>query len=339
MPASPDPGPTPPPAGTRADAPIVRRRGPGALALQTVGALVGIGLAVWAVALAFGGENADAIERLRDASALAIAGLLGLTALHITLNGVLFYVTLRPLEGAGRASVLRVVMINTIPTLLAVLPFKLGFVARVGLHRRLDGLSFRTLGAWMGAFAVLTVATLAPAGAIGLFADGALWWALLVAAPMLGLGCVLIAARLAARSGPLRRLMLGSERALADPRTLAANYAIRMVDIGVQGARFALAASVVGITLEPQHAMLLGASYFLVVAIAPAGALGVAEIVTAGVATSVGLDQQAFALVALVVSASHYLGAFLLSIPSAVVLRPDRVFARQPAPSGPLPSG
>ena len=125
---------------------------------------------------------------------------------------------------------------------------------------------------------------------------------------------------------------------MTDPRALLKTYALRMVDIGVQGARFALAASVVGIALEPQHALLLGSSYFLVVAVAPAGALGVAEAVTAGVATTVGLDLETFALVALVVSGSHYLGALVLAIPSAIVLRPDRVFAGRRGGGASLPS-
>ncbi|GAB4519272.1 MAG: hypothetical protein Tsb0013_23220 [Phycisphaerales bacterium] len=327
-----------PPAGPLASMESPPRRGRWRTALQVVGALIGVALAWWAVRLAFGGENEEALRRLRDASLWAVLGLLGLTALHITLNGLLFWVALRPLKGGEGVTPGRVVLVNTIPTLLAILPFKLGFVVRVGLHHRLDALSFKTLAAWMGAFAALTLAALVPAGAIGLFTDGAVWWALLVLTPAIGLVGVWCAARLAMRWGLLHRLMLGAERVLTDPRALVPTYALRMVDIGVQGARFALAASVVGVTLEPQHALLLGASYFLVVAVAPAGALGVAEIGTASIAAAVGLDQATFALVALVVSGSHYLGALLLSIPSAIVLRPDRVLMRQPAAEASLPS-
>ncbi len=301
------------------------------ITLQIIGALIGLGLAYWAITLAFGGDNHESLERLKQASLGAIAGLLGLTAITITLNGVLFWVALRPLQGDEPVRLSRVVLINAIPTLLAILPFKLGFVVRIGLHHRLDGLSFKTLVAWMGAFGGLTLACMVPAGAVGLIAEGALWWALLVIGPALGLGALCVAARVAMRWGLLHRLMLGAEGVLTDPRALVTTYALRMVDIGVQGTRFALAASVVGVALEPEHALLLGASYFLVVAVAPAGALGVAEMVTATIAMAVGLDQGTFALVALVVSGSHYAGAFLLALPSAIVLRVDRVLRPEPS--------
>lgn len=301
-----------------------RRRSPLRLALQIVGALVGVGLAWWAVSMALGEQNADSLASLREASLWSLAGLIGLTFAHVTLNGLLFWVSLRPIAGAPSITPGRVIAVNSIPTLLAILPFKLGFVVRVALHHRLDGVSFKHLAAWMGAFAGLTLACLVPAGGAGLIVDGVVWWVLFFVGPALGLLALALVAHAAKRVGRLHRLMLGAEGVLTDPRALIATYGLRLVDLGVQGGRFALAAAIAGVHLSPDQALLLASSYFLIVALAPAGALGVAEMGTAGVAALVGLDEGALALVALVVSASHYGGTLLMALPACLVVRPDR---------------
>ena len=303
--------------------------------LQILGAGIGVALAAWAVSMALGEQSAASRERIAEASVWAIAGLLSLTWAHIVVNGLLFWIALRPLEGAPKTSPVRFVWINTFPTLLAILPFKLSFVTRIALHHRLDGLSFKQLGAWMGAFAALTFGVFIPAGAVGLFADGALWWALFFVAPALGLVGVWVSATVATRVRLLHRLMLGGEKILLDVRALAFTYALRLVDFAILGGRYLLAASVAGVALEPGEALLLASTFFLIGALAPAGALGVAEIGTAFVGTLVGLGEQELALVTLVFSAAHYSGALVMCLPAALVVRPDRVLRG----SGPRSAG
>jgi hypothetical protein len=293
----------------------------------------------WALSIAFGEENREGLERLKDAPLASIAALAGLTFVHVTLNGLLFWVSLRPIQGAPRVGALRIVTVNTIPTLLAILPFKLGFVVRVALHHRLDGLSFKHLAAWMGAFGALTLAILIPPTIGAFVVEGALWWVILFAGSALGLVALTSVAHLATKQSALHRLMLGAEGALRAPGALVGTYLLRTLDIGVQGARFALAASLVGVTLGPEQAVLLGASYFLIVALAPAGALGIAEMGVAGVAAIVGLDKDTLALVAIVVTVAHYASTLVMVIPSCVVVRPDRLLRRKPGTGESLPSG
>lgn len=334
----PDPGLQTPHAGALGAMEPVRRRSGLRIALQIVGALVGLALMGWALSIAFGEENRAGLERLRQAPAGSLAALAGLTFVTVTLNGLLFWVVLRPIPGVPRVRALRIITVNTIPTLLAILPFKLGFVVRIALHHRLDGLSFKHLGAWMGAFGALTLAVLVPPTVGAFVTEGALWWVILGAGPALCLVALAFVAHLATTQGLLHRLMLGAEGALRAPSVLLGTYLLRTLDIIVQGARFALAASLVGVTLSPEHAMLLGASYFLIVALAPAGALGIAEMGTAGVAALVGLDHDTLALVAIVVTVAHYAGTFLLALPSCLVVRPDRLLRREPVARGSLPS-
>ncbi len=318
--------------------------------VQLVGAAAGVGLAAWAISMALGEQNTESLDALRAAPGWAIAALLALSAAHVTLNGVLFWVALRPLERAGRVpriSLGRVVLVNTLPTFLAILPFKLGFAVRLALHNRVDGVAPKALAGWMIAFAGLSVATLVPAGVSGFLAEGPLWWALLFVLPGAGLLLCGIGAH-ALRGTKADDLSLGAGLVARDVRALALTYLLRCVDIGVQGGRFFLAASLAGVVLEPGEALLLAASYFLIVAVAPAGALGVAEVGTAGIAAAVGLGNEALALVALVVSGVHYATAGAMSLPAAYVIwRGRRALVRpageppavHPGAAGPLESG
>lgn len=100
---------------------------------------------------------------------------------------------------------------------------------------------------------------------------------------------------------------------LASPRAVALAAALRLLDVAVQAARFAVAAWIVGQPLPWDQAVLAGSAYFVVGSLSPSGQLGVREGATAWLAAAVlpGIDFDGFAVVVLMVTAAE-IGALLL---------------------------
>jgi hypothetical protein len=299
--------------------------------------VIGLSLFAWAVSLAFSGSNQAALAKLRALPAATLAGLVGLTMLSLLLNGLMFWVTARPLwqpQGGVNAQPIakalplgETLAINCIATLLSLLPFKLGLLVRSTLHVRRHGVAIPSLLAWFVAFGVMTLVVAALAGGIAA-ARGMIdwWWLALVVAGVAGLalvaefvapwllGFVMMLGTLLSRgrggSAPgtpvaMRFMQLISPLSIiaSRPETFLAHASLRVLDFGTFAARFALLAGALGVALSPEHALLLGSTFLLLNALAPAGSLGFAEMGVAGAGALVGLPPEQIVLLSLLTTA------------------------------------
>ncbi len=297
------------------------------LALQGVGLLLGLSLLGWAISLAAGESNRASWQAMRHAPAGLAFGLVGLSVVGVVLNGLLFWITLRPLH---RLRPFEVIGVNAIATFLSALPMKMGLATRALIHHRRDGVRLRVMVAWVAAMGALALATLAPLGFAGLWRgrlDG-LWWATAIGGAALCNALGVALGRAAQRRPWLARLSMGSWEIVRHPTVVLAHLALRLADVAVLAGRFAFAAAIAHVPIENGQAMLIATTYFLLSVTAPAGTLGFREAGVAAVAMMQGLDERALALVALTVSVAEFAAGALLAAPAVIALRPDRLLRR-----------
>lgn len=304
--------------------PTTARWTPTKLAIQALGLLAGAALFVWAVKSVLKPENQPALDKLRHAAPADLALLVALTLLSLAVNGLMFWLTLRPLQ---RVPLDETIAINSLAAFLTILPFKLGLLLRTVIHYRRHGVNARTLAAWLAAFAGLSVATLAVLTGASLWRKGIdiMWIAAVLAGLLATGGLALLTGHMAKRSPVLAKLSLGADSIARDPAAVFGHIALRVVDIATYAARFYVAARITEVPITPSAATLMGSTYLLLNAAAPAGALGVAEMGTAGVATLAGIPNDHAALLALATTAALTLTSGVCSIGAWLWLRPDKL--------------
>lgn len=299
---------------------------------QGVGLLISLALLGWAISLALGEGNQASWDAMRSAHWQTVGILVGLSLVSLALNGLMFWLTLRPLR---RLKPLEVIGVNAISTFLSILPFKVGLATRVLIHHRRDGVRFRFIVAWMAGMGALALATLIPLAAAGLWRKNLdlLWWVVAIGGLLLCNTAGVVLGRIAERQTWLARLSLGSYQIVRDPATVIGHLALRLLDIAILAGRFTAAAAIAGRALPPDQAILIATTYFLLSVLAPAGTLGFREAGVAALGLARGLDEAALALIALIVSVAEIASAFALAVPAAIALRVDRLLAqRQPGP-------
>lgn len=306
---------------------------PGKVALQVVGLVIGAALFTWAIRSVFKEENQPALERLRHAEPLDVALLVVLTLVSLVINGVMFWLTLRPLR---KVPLGETIAVNCIAAFLTMLPFKLGLLLRAVIHYRRHAVSAKVLAAWLAAFGGLSAATLAVLTGASLWRkgiDGV--WAAVVVGGLLVLGAAVLAAGHAAGRVPiLAKVSLGADAIARDPVVVFGHIGLRVLDIATYAARFYVAAHITAIGVTPAGATLMGSTYLLLNAAAPAGSLGVAEMGTAGVASLAGIEKDHAALLALVITAGLSLVSAVCAVGAWVWLRPDKLWGRVTEKSG-----
>lgn len=297
------------PSGESASAHPARRAL--SVGLQIAGFAIGIALLVWVFSVALKDENREQLKKLADASAWQLFGLFALTAASITLNGLMFWVLIYPVK---RLRVLDVVAVNALATGLSYLPFKLSLVARVAIHRVRDGLPVATFGAWMIAVVGSLVATVGPIAAASAWRKGidAVWIVTVVLGVIGANAVVVLMGRLLEGEAGLARIRAVLEVAnlgtvadgerfgqahlgmsmLAKLEAFGAAMALRLCDLGVQAARFLIAASVLGVHLSFEDAALLGGCFFLIGALSPSGEAGLREGGTLVIAELIGISES-----------------------------------------------
>jgi len=325
----------------------------GRIAVQAVGFLLGIAMLGWCVRLALSGENRAALERLADAPAWALGAMFGLSALGVAANGLIFWATLAPVR---RLWAVDVVATNFLATFLANLPFKIGLLARIAIHRRRDGVPLAVVMAWMAATAstlVLASGSLLVALPLRSLGAGAALPAAALSAAVLGVALVVAAGPFAGRAGHRRtsRLVarLGGRRALrlarsgvvrelhaaadmlACGRWIALVLVLRGVDFGSQAARLGIAADLVGVEMPAADAVLISGGHYVVGALSPFGMLGFREGAAMGAGGLLGYDGPSLAPVALLASGSEVLATIAGAGLALAWLRLDRVLAGKPA--------
>jgi hypothetical protein len=286
---------------------------PRRIAVQLVGFAAGAALLVWCISIAASG---DGWARIRSAPPGLLAGLAACSLASFALNGAIFWLALRPL----RALRLRdLQMLNLVVAVLNYAPIRLGLVARVAYHIRVDRLTLLQIGAWFAAIAFMMVLALgACLGATLLHPEFDLaWLGLVVLALALGgaMTWAMMSQPLVVRHGR------GLDRMLRDWRCLAGGLALRLLDIGAFVGRMGFAAAIIGLDLPAGDVLLLGFAA-LATSLVPFGRVGVREAAVAFVATRLtgagaGFDVDAqMATLALVESA----GEAMLAIPLGAIM-------------------
>lgn len=270
--------------------------------VQILGFGVSLGIIVWLVRIATSGDQAEALDQLKNISAGQVAALIGLSALTLTLNGLLFWIASRPARWAGKLSLPGVLATNAVATMLSYLPFKLSAAARVAVHHRRDGLSLAQMFAFFGCFFA------AMAGTIGPMAVTSVWhgsmdarWLATCGTLMGGcfVGSVVVARFFAdqrghrwlggfADAGPWRKVLTPlrveelheSFAMIGHARWLAGAYGVRVVDLLVQATRFRVASGAAGgveHTMQFGESVVVAAGYYGMLVLSPFGALGARE--------------------------------------------------------------
>lgn len=280
---------------------------PGRLILNVIGFLVGLALFVWIVRIAVRGGD---WSKLTEASPWLIAMLLGSTVVSAFVNGATFWITIRPLK---RIRFLDLQLLNLVANALNYAPLRLGAIARVGYHLRVDRLSIIQLTAWFATVAYLVTLSLG-ACAIASLARGSIdlvWLAMVVGVIILGGG----AARLFVGYGFVHRRLQGVDRIVLDPTSLWGASALRLIDLGAYTVRFAAALAILDITLASVSDIVLLAIVALTAGMIPFGRLGFREACVALVASRLELGagdiEETWARLALVES----MGEMLIFIP------------------------
>ncbi|MFI4897997.1 MAG: hypothetical protein ACIARR_09245 [Phycisphaerales bacterium JB059] len=330
--------------------------------IQIAGFLGGVGLLVWVVSAALSPENRALLTRLGDATGGQLAALLALSVATLVLNGSIFWVTLLPVKRVGHTDIQAT---NAIATLLSYLPFKLGLIFRIVVHNRRDGVPLLTIGAWYLAIGMLVLTNLGPPVLASLWRGGvdAWWWvAALGGAGALTGSMVLVCIPLSGERGmarihrwldpvpvsALHRFMRTESFArlhagfgmLAHARASFWATLMRLADIGVQTARFVIAAQVLGIDLGWEAAVLIATTYFMIGMLSPFGMIGTREGGTLGLQTLLGVELVAqtegdpLALIVLFVSATESIAYFVGAGFGVVWLRADRLLMRRASEGG-----
>jgi len=312
-------------------------RHPVKVAVQVFGFLVGLGLLVWCIRGALSDGNQAQIGKLLQADPRLVAGVLGLSAMSLVLNGLIFWNAVRPVK---KLSVLDVQGTHAVSVLLGYLPFKLGLLFRILVHNRRDGVPLLTIGAWFASITMVMGAVIVPLVGVSVWRGKLdVVWVIVAGVSLLAMWSILfILARTLAGPAGLQRLRLwlsslgsgavaGKIREshavshlhagfdmLAHPGALACGVFLRVADVSVQAARFAVAARILEIELSTGQAILVSLAYFVLGIISPAGMLGAREAGTKGALVALDVTGGKGFAVVLLVSAAEV----LIQLPAAL---------------------
>lgn len=315
--------------------------------IQVVGFAISMALLVWCIQLAFKPENIDKVGKLWEAPLSTKVSLLALSALILFFDGAKFWVVLKPVKKLG---FWHVQAVNGIAALLIYAPFKLSIIWRFIVHNRRDGMPVLTIGAWVGAVAIILLGVLAPLVAVSIWRQQIDW--IFIVAGVVGLvimylltllGAMLFAgerglARLNTMASYLRLAIINRIFAsnafakahagfdmLADPVTMGSGYLCRISNLLLGAARFYLVAKLLGTPITVDTAVIASCTYFLVGVVSPSGSLGAREGATTGLAALLaipGMEHGAFAPIAIFVSVLEIITHLCSAILGSVVLRP-----------------
>lgn len=318
------------------------------LSLQLAGFLIGLVILAWCAKLAFGPKNQEGLRRLSEASPMLIAGLVATSGVGVIVNGLIFWLTIRPVRAIKLSDMLAT---NALATFLSYLPFKLSLMARVAIHRQRDKVPLALIGPWFAAIGVVLIATVGPILAVSIWRQrlDALWIIGLIV--LLGVVAATIST-LASLLGNARGLGLIQRWADRQPIGFLRRFvrsepfctfdealamlgrfphvgvliALRMADLTAMAARFYLAGRIVGSPMTPGDSFLGSIAYFLIGVFSPIGSLGAREGGTAGLLSQLGqIDLEQLALIAVVVTGAELIVNTFFAAVGITWLRPDRL--------------
>ena len=241
---------------------------PRRLAIQLLGFLVGLVLLAWCVKGAVEGGD---WTKLAHSSPWLIVGMLGCTGVSTLANGAMFWITIRSIKPLRFG---HMQWLNLVGNLLNYAPIRLGAIARVVYHLRVDRLGLLQIGAWFtfnGYLLALSVGACLLATLVRSRID--LVWVLLVLGQMI-LGGLTI--RTLAGNRLLIRHGGGIDRVVADHRAVWGGVVLRLLDLAAFTGRMAVAMAILDIDLSAAHTVVL-AVVALAASLIPFGRLGFRE--------------------------------------------------------------
>lgn len=326
------------------------------VAFQLFGFLLGIALLGFAVRLAFSEQNRESINKLTEAPPGMFALLVGLSLVPLIVNGVVYRLLIRSLQ---RISVLDLLATNALCTFLAYLPFKIGMLTRVAIHRKRDRVPIPRIGAWFGAFLLVYLPTLGVVVLVTRWRGEAdwVWWVVTLALTAVsawpvawmsgllegqrGLGRIRGFAEWAHLPMRERLLHTPSFEHLHDGFTMTADTGavawsglLRVLDFAAQSFRFMAAAALIGLELSFGDSLILTVSYFMIGLATPIGMIGTREAGAVAIAAVLGLgggeplnDEMVdqFALVMVIVTGAEAIATAAAAGMGLAWLRPDRL--------------
>lgn len=284
--------------------------------LQIVGFLIGVALIVWCVRTA--AADAD-WRRVLDADPLDVAGLLAATVASVIINAGAFWTVLRPIR---RHLVWRLSLLNGIAGLLNYAPVRIGLVARVAYHIRVDRMGAGVVASWIAVTALFMLLALVIVGVATLAVPLGVWTAVLIAGQLV-LAKLLLNVTL---SLPPARAVTARFEALApmllNPVAYWGTMSLRLLDIGAFVLRMWLAARILGLSLPKVDVIILALTAQFV-SLSPLGRLGFREAAVAFVASrlesglAAGAVESVCAQLALVESGGEAVVLVMLGVLAA----------------------
>ena len=252
---------------------------PRKLVLQLIAYAIGIALLAWCITSALEYGHWD---RILHADLRLIGLLLGCTAISLVVNGATFWITARPVRvrllADGRlVSTVRfwdMQFVNLVANLLNYAPIRLGVIARVAYHMRVDKMNLMQIGAW---FTVVSYVFLVGIGSCILSTVihpifDWFWWLLFLGLMVAG-GLIL---QLAARFKWIQRYAQGLHQVAEDPLALWSVMALRVVDLAAFCGRMTAALWILGFHLAVTQVLIL-AVVAIVSSMTPLGRVGFRE--------------------------------------------------------------
>ncbi len=254
---------------------------PGKLFLQLAIFVVGIALLAWIIVRAVKEGQWD---RIAHANPLLVAVLLGCTAVSAALNGWSFWVTVRPIRRIPAWDMQR---INLVANMLNYAPVRLGAIARVYYHIRVDRLTILQIGAWFSLIAYVLLLGIGSCLIATLVRFQVDWiWGLLVVGQMLA---GIVAIRVFAGLPLVARHGRGFDRMVNDRSTLWSAAGLRIADMVMYITRMGVAAAILDIRLSLPQTVVL-AVVALSVSLVPVARVGFREYCVAAVAGQLSLS-------------------------------------------------
>ena len=251
-------------------------------AVQIAGFVVGVLLLVWCIRTALAPEAAEGWQRLFAASPAAIAGLLLCSLASAVINGYMFWYSIRPVRKVRQRDMQ---ILNVTAGLLNYAPVRLGAMARIVYHVRVDRLSVTFVGAWFVLLAGVVMIAAVPAAVLLLLRPriDVLFVLLVVGGALAGVLCVRAILLMMLGVGWIGRLATDARAIIAHPFALPVATGLRLLDFTAYTARLWIAIGVLELSLSPSDAVLL-AVVALVSGLIPFGRLGFREFCVAIVA-------------------------------------------------------
>jgi hypothetical protein len=247
-------------------------------ALQIVGFLVGIGLIVWCVRSA--GQEAD-WRGLLSASPLDVAGLLAATMLSVVINAGAFWTVLHPIR---RHSIWSITLINGIAGLFNYAPVRLGLIARMAYHIRVDRIEAGVVITWMLATALFMMLSLVIVGVATVAAPLGIWTVVLVVGQLVLAKLLLNVAMALPPARALTTRFQSLAPMLLSPMAYWGTMSLRLLDVGAFVLRMWLAARIIGLSIPAIDVVMLALTAQLV-SLSPLGRLGFREAAVAFLAS------------------------------------------------------